>query len=542
MLKKETYDSIDVSDIGWTNEQYCSLGLLLDDIYKRNPSILREEIELGKTSNGAGRPFAYSHEQQRFTYNPDWMDSIEDTAKLSEISIPGTHDTMSRGPGGDLAQTQSMSLRTQLESGIRFIDIRCRYIDGSFAIHHGMVYLNANFNDVLEIATKFLRKNPSETILMRVKQEYSDASDQVFNETLKKYMDRFPTFFWDSKNGSIDNPTLGEMRGKIVILRDVGGSNIGLSYSYDFDTQDKFGVYSNWGLYDKWEHVKDHLRKAQQAYPNKGGKPLVNYLSGSTDEDKWWFPVFPYFVASGHSSPGNSAPRLSTGLTTPGWSRSYPDFPRTTCFLGICTISFEGTNILATNYIKENKLDYTGIVVSDFPGPDLINAVIRVNQRLKKSRIPNGTYRIVTALDTSNGEHRVVDLNRENQNITLWKGNDGDNQKWEFVYDEDREAYQIRSVSNPDLVLVWIDVSSAPTYKNVMGHKNEHKEEHYWILEKLKDRHYIIKSKKDLGLVLDVDGAKDANGTKIKVEKRHHGNEAANPGLFNAQKFKIETI
>ncbi|WP_179877520.1 RICIN domain-containing protein [Bacillus cereus] len=71
-----------------------------------------------------------------------------------------------------------------------------------------------------------------------------------------------------------------------------------------------------------------------------------------------------------------------------------------------------------------------------------------------------------------------------------------DNQKWKFVYHEEKGAYQIQSEWNLDLVLVWIDVSSALTYKNVIAHKNEHKEEHYWVLEESKDGPYIIKSKK----------------------------------------------
>lgn len=47
---------------------------------------------------------------------------------------------------------------------------------------------------------------------------------------------------------------------------------------------------------------------------------------------------FPYFVASGKSSPNGN--RLATGLTTPGFSNRYTDFPRVACFIGICTIAF----------------------------------------------------------------------------------------------------------------------------------------------------------------------------------------------------------
>lgn len=37
---------------------------------------------------------------------------------------------------------------------------------------------------------------------------------------------------------------------------------------------------------------------------------------------------YPYFIASGKSSPSNSALRLPTGKVTPNHATSYPDFPR----------------------------------------------------------------------------------------------------------------------------------------------------------------------------------------------------------------------
>jgi N-acetyl-anhydromuramyl-L-alanine amidase AmpD len=42
MISGETYDSIDPAHIGYTDAQYRSLNLLLDDIYKRHPSVLRD--------------------------------------------------------------------------------------------------------------------------------------------------------------------------------------------------------------------------------------------------------------------------------------------------------------------------------------------------------------------------------------------------------------------------------------------------------------------------------------------------------------------
>ena len=85
---------------------------------------------------------------------------------------------------------------------------------------------------------------------------------------------------------------------------------------------------TNWDQYNKWMDVKNFL-----AASNTAGISRISFWTGNTGS-------FPYFVASGKSSSGNGAGRLATGLTTPGFSSSYPDFPRVACFIGICTIVF----------------------------------------------------------------------------------------------------------------------------------------------------------------------------------------------------------
>ena len=119
--------------------------------------------------------------------------------------------------------------------------------------------------------------------------------------------------------------------------------------------------------------VKEHLSNANNSDPSNR-RTFVNYLSAGTGS-------FPYFVASGQSSPQTNAPRLLTGLTTPGWKDKWPDFPRVGCFLGICSIAFEGTNILSAERIGKGKdySRYVGMILSDFPGKDLIDNVININ-------------------------------------------------------------------------------------------------------------------------------------------------------------------
>ncbi len=85
-------------------------------------------------------------------------------------------------------------------------------------------------------------------------------------------------------------------------------------------------------------------------------------------------------MASGKSGISNAAARLNTGLTTPGFASQYPDFPRVSCFIAICTIAFEGINVLGYNYINSQNYSYIGIIYTDFYGDDLILLSINLNQ------------------------------------------------------------------------------------------------------------------------------------------------------------------
>lgn len=315
---------------------------------------------------------AYWNERSSSGVRAGWMNWIPDSLRVSDLSLPGTHDTMTGGVklvGHDIARTQSMTLYQQLESGIRVLDIRVKHNGNSFPIYHGIVDLGVDFEEVLQTIQTFLRQNPTETVFMRLKQENSNASDSKMLALFDTYYNRYKDMFW--KKNNTENPTMGDIRGKLVLLSDVLSLNkYGISYR-NIDKQDSYKLGSNWNLYSKWEKIKKQFQTSNR---NKSSSKIyMNYLSGSVG-------VFPYFVASGHSSPGTSAPRLATGLTEPGWKGVYPDFPRGAWFGIIATIYFEGTNTLTANYLEKNKISLAGMVMADFPGRRLIDSIIQCNK------------------------------------------------------------------------------------------------------------------------------------------------------------------
>ncbi|MFD9225655.1 phosphatidylinositol-specific phospholipase C [Streptomyces sp. NPDC060064] len=201
----------------------------------------------------------------------DWMAGAGDSTALARLTIPGTHDSGARF-GGLWTECQNTTIADQLNSGIRFLDVRCRITGDSFAIHHGAFYQNLMFGDVLIACRDFLAAHPSETVLMRVKQEYSQESDAAFRRVFDLYLDGKG---WRSLFRIGDGlPTLGQARGKVVLLGDNGGLP-GVRYGDGnlFDIQDDWNAAPN----AKYPKIETHFRKAAQ----QPGKLYINFVSTS---------------------------------------------------------------------------------------------------------------------------------------------------------------------------------------------------------------------------------------------------------------------
>ncbi|HPG51809.1 MAG TPA: phosphatidylinositol-specific phospholipase C domain-containing protein [Spirochaetota bacterium] len=141
----------------------------------------------------------------------NWVEGQDNTKLLSEISIPGTHDSGARyEPIAGTAKCQNLTISDQLNNGIRFLDIRCRHIDNAFAIHHGSIYQHLNFDDVLNACFGFMGSHPGETIIMSVKEEYNSANiSRSFEETFLAYYRKNPSGWYLGESV----PALGDVRG-----------------------------------------------------------------------------------------------------------------------------------------------------------------------------------------------------------------------------------------------------------------------------------------------------------------------------------------
>ena len=157
-----------------------------------------------------------------------WMGQIDGEKQLSEITIPGTHDSGTQYvPLGFVMRCQNTSISEQLNAGYRYLDLRVAINedknDGqSLIIVHNFAKCHTQhsyfgdyltFSDVCESVYDFLDENTSETVVLNIKiedDEHSISDIQKFiHQEIGENADKWYT--------DTEIPTLDEVRGKIVL-------------------------------------------------------------------------------------------------------------------------------------------------------------------------------------------------------------------------------------------------------------------------------------------------------------------------------------
>lgn len=227
-----------------------------------------------------------------------WMSQLSDDKKLSEITIPGTHNSCAKNCNF-IAKCQNKTIADQLRLGVRFLDIRCRHIDDRFDLHHGIAYLGLDFDSIQTSCLEFLSSNPSETVAMIISTEFKAKGNKCnFEEIFIKYANKYPGLWYMNERV----PTLKEARGKIVLLRRFASQYLPLGIDmsgwrnsktfhmknhsdFEFNIQDEYKKQTG----QKWNTIIQHVERSM-ADSNKHAWYL-NYCSAHK------LPMVPMIIA-----------------------------------------------------------------------------------------------------------------------------------------------------------------------------------------------------------------------------------------------------
>lgn len=177
-----------------------------------------EKLYFSDPEGGNGKPCQIMLEP--IAAGSNWMSTLPGMTPITQISIPGTHDSSTFLLEG-MGNCQHYDIETQLKSGIRYLDLR---IKRGMALHHGIEDCKIDFPYVAEACMDFLKKNDGETIILELTID-DNAMDDV-----EEYIEDYSSYFW-TKNYI---PYIYEVRGKMMIVRRFKTPTLGI----DLNTSD----------------------------------------------------------------------------------------------------------------------------------------------------------------------------------------------------------------------------------------------------------------------------------------------------------------
>ena len=152
-----------------------------------------------------------------------WMKALDDSLPISRVVLPGAHDAGTQNVQlAFICKCQTLSVKEQLEAGFRYLDIRLGVGEPEYKLMHGFVDCLSGpfpwsdplrFSSVIGDCKAFLAEHPTEFIVMAVKYEHVTVPVSEFS--IEPYVEAERDLFL--MTDSI--PTVGEARGKIVLLR-----------------------------------------------------------------------------------------------------------------------------------------------------------------------------------------------------------------------------------------------------------------------------------------------------------------------------------
>lgn len=280
------------------------------------------------------------------------LENLRDDIYLSELNIAGTHDSATAYVAMEnTARCQDKTIAEQLAMGVRFLDIRLTQKDGEFYLVHSLADCYSDkektkrmiFGEVLEICKGFLRDNPEETLILSIKQDRGIINRWFFPPFYDKYVRG------DEKSWYLENrvPTLGECRGKLVLMR---RCRVWKSF---YKTADGGLNFSFW---------PDQARKrmtAKKVILNKSERAVVQDRYGLDPKRKWQC-VRNYLDTAVTSKNELAVHFISTSAKTDG--------------------NLVGTaEYINSEFMKYNLKKGTGWIICDFPTKELIEKIMTSN-------------------------------------------------------------------------------------------------------------------------------------------------------------------
>lgn len=307
-----------------------------------------------------------------------WMQELQDDLPITILSIPGTHNSPTCHKALPSVRCQAVGVPEQLNNGVRFLDIRvsANPDDDVLTLVHSAFPISLTgsklLSDMLGDVYKFLEENPSETVIMSLKREGTGkGTDQQMGKYLKNsYVAKKSDRWWTEPKV----PSLGQARGKIVVIRRFGlddemkGEADGRGWGIDaqewpdncedgtgggggFRIQDFYEITESQNIGKKIEYSCGQLERAAEQQCGSGNAPpfFINFLSASNFFNATCWPeriaakvnpAIVEYLCCTHGQEGKGPKQLKvgsagTGVVITDWVGANDDWDLIRCIVGM---------------------------------------------------------------------------------------------------------------------------------------------------------------------------------------------------------------
>ena len=196
----------------------------------------------------------FSTKEDKFA---DWMANVNDEVAINQILLPGTHDSGARLSIYDVSgKCQDLTIEEQLNLGVRFFDLRVKNIEDQLFIYHSFINQELMYEEVLNTVYTFLELHPSEAIIFSIKEESEPRGVNVpTNELIEQLCYKNLHKWYLEKN----IPSIGELRGKIMLLARYDNNSAGLNLYDNWDDSATFDLNNDEVNF----HIQDEYRLSE---------------------------------------------------------------------------------------------------------------------------------------------------------------------------------------------------------------------------------------------------------------------------------------
>ena len=330
----------------------------------------------------------------------NWMKILNDTAVVSDISLPGTHDSYALSDsvksyaetvlagirkemvnsevitkystvGQSLIICQTLKVEQQVNMGIRVLDARmiidengskhkkCKQRPITFS-HHNVIQDGNLITEITKLLS-FLENNPSEFVIVKYKLEFGDITVSDIKHTVKcvcegycrnsQNCDEKCVFEEEKNSGNWLTSQVKDLRGKLIFWpksEDIASTKSNLQKT-------SAGKYLGFGVGGETKFQRNVYKYFEESW---------NTIEIRSDKSLTRNPFMLYLSGNGmHKRYGPLC--IATGENCGGESNSLDGF---------------GLNNMLVDKLEKGIQRYNlGIVMIDFPGAYLVNKIVKQN-------------------------------------------------------------------------------------------------------------------------------------------------------------------